>query len=141
MQIEEAFDKCQSAICDLELACMENCKEDGREDTILGFCEDACNSLTDAVKVATGECPECGVVCNLDTEAETEPMEALYITGEVCPENVGIRLNLFTSDNDLVEITPFFDVEEIDGEFEIGKGLVEALRELADQVERKGINK
>lgn len=144
-QIENAFDAVQSAICDLELALMQDISDEDN-DLILGYTEAACENLRQAVMYVTDMCPDCHGVCSevLDEEHEngTHTIAAAFIELELDPEEGMMRSNLHRSDGSLMAVTTWHDVEKIEAEettFEVNKGMIASIRELADQLERNPI--
>lgn len=143
MEIEAAFDAVQSAICDLELALMQQTADEDN-DMVLGYTEAACENLRQAVMYVTDMCPDCDGECEEvsgeEHEAETHTISAAYVELELDHEEGMMRSNLHRSDGSLVAVTTWHDVDKIEGEenptFEINKGMINSLRELADQLER-----
>lgn len=143
--IEKAFDAVQSAICDLELALMQETLDEDNE-LVLGYTEAACENLRQAVMFVTDACPDCGgVPCTIDDEeheAETHTIAAAFIELELDPEEGMMRSNLHRADGSLVAVTTWHDVEKVEAEettFEVNKGMIASIRELADQLERNPI--
>lgn len=148
MEIEEAFDAAQSAICDLELALMQETADEDN-DLVLGYTEAACDNLRQAVMFVTDSCPDCGGPCEEvqeEHENETHTIEPAFITIELDPEEGLIRSNFYNAaSRGLMAVTTWHEVEKLKPEadedvaYEINAGLVACLREMADQLERNPI--
>lgn len=148
--IEHHFQHCSDAICELELALMQNTADEDN-DLVLGYTEAACENLRQAVMFVTDvdmykcddpDCPGCTFEEFEEHEAETHTITAAMVELELDPEEGMMRSNLHSVDGSLLAVTTWHDVDKIEGEeltYEVNKGMIASLRELADQLERNPV--
>jgi hypothetical protein len=140
--INELYEETMESISILEDACMEMSKDDDSIEFLNQSFEDSREALKQVVMEVTGFCPCCNEQAELTPE-ENFADEVMSVGVEMDTEDdeSRIRLNLY-SPHGLQTTTPWFDCvkeEEADGSVshELSAALSEALRELADQVERR----
>lgn len=105
--------------------------------------EGAHTALEDILHTVIQICPDCGGASPQDDsdlipDEATEPLQLYPIALEFNQEDGLLRATMRGEDAQVVQVTDWVDVTEVEEKvYDINSALIETLRNLADQIERK----